>query len=157
MPRRSRLAALVGSGALLLAGAAVAVALTGADAAKDRITHMKGMGAAAKAIGDQLKSGAPDPAIVKLNAAKIATSAPQIPTWFPAGSGVEAYPKSEALAVVWSNPTGFTTKQHALVEAADKLNAVAQAGDMSALGPVMQGVGAACKGCHQTFKAKDKD
>jgi cytochrome c556 len=145
----------VTAAALLLAGASLA-AMSAADAAKARIDHMKGMGAASKAIFEQVKTGAPDMAVVKTNAAKIDAGSKDLVNWFPAGSGKEAWAKSEALPVVWSDHAGFTGKAHALAVAADKLDAVAQSGNAAAVGPAMHDVGAACKGCHETFKAKDE-
>ncbi len=78
---------IVGAALVLCAGAAVGADLTGVEAAKARIAHMKALGGAAKALGDQLKSGAPDPVVVKAEAAKIDAAAKALPTWFPAGSG----------------------------------------------------------------------
>ena len=143
-------------GAVLIAGAGVAAGMTGAEAAKARIDHMKGMGAAMKAVGEQLKSGAPDPAVIKAQAVKIDMGAKALDTWFPAGSGKDAYAKSKALPVVWSDQAGFETKAKALAAAAAKLDAVAQAGDVAAIGPATHEVGAACKSCHEKFKAKDE-
>jgi cytochrome c556 len=141
---------------VLIAGGSVAAGLSGADAAKARIDHMKGQGAAMKAIGEQLKSGAPDMAVIKVQAAKLAASSKELPTWFPAGSGQSAYAKSKALPVIWTDQTKFAEKAAAVRTAAAKLDAVAQAGDAAAIGPAFKDVGAACKGCHQTFEAKDK-
>ncbi len=139
----------------LFGGATFAAGLTGADAVKDRVAHMKALGGAAKALGDQLKSGAPDPVVVKAEAAKIDAAAKALPTWFPAGSGPSSGAKTHALPLIWTDPTGFAGKQRALASAAAKLNAAASAGDMAAVGPAMQSVGMACKGCHETYKAKE--
>ena len=155
MPPRHRVL-IIGALFVLSAGAAIGADLTGAAAAKDRIAHMKAMGGAAKALGDQLRSGAPDPAVVKTEAAKIDASAKALPTWFPAGSGPSSGAETHALPLIWSDPTGFAAKQHALALAAAKLDATASAGDMAAVGPAMQAVGGACKGCHETYKAKEK-
>ena len=156
MLRSKAFGPLLLSGVVLLAGASVAAGLTGAEAAKARIDHMKGQGAAMKAIGEQLKSGAPDMAVVKLDAAKLEASSKELPTWFPAGSGQDAYAKSKALPVVWTDKARFAEKAAAIRLAAAKLNADAQAGNAAAIGPDLKATGAACKGCHETFEAKDK-
>ncbi len=156
MTRFKAFGPLVCAGAVLLAGAAVA-GLSGAEAAKARMEHMKGLGAATKAVFEQVKTGAPDMAVVKLNAAKIDAAAKALPTWFPAGSGQSAEPKSHALPVIWTDKTGFDTKAKALAAAAPKLLAAANGTDPAAVGPAFKEVGASCKGCHETFKAKDKD
>jgi cytochrome c556 len=144
------------SSVVLLASGSVAAGLTGAEAAKARIDHMKGQGAAVKAIGEQLRSGAPDMTVVKLNAAKLEASSKELPTWFPAGSGQDAYAKSKALPAIWTDKGKFADKAAALRTAAVKLNADAQAGNAAAIGPDLKATGAACKGCHESFEAKDK-
>jgi cytochrome c556 len=117
---------------------------------------MKGQGAALKAINEQLKAGAPDMAVVKVNAAKLEASSKELPTWFPAGSGQSAYAKSKALPVIWTDHAKFEEKAAAVRTATAKLNADAQAGAAAAIGPDVKAVGAACKGCHESFKAKDE-
>jgi len=144
------------AGAVLIAGGGVAAGMTGAEAAKARIDHMKAMGAAMKAVGEQLKSGATDPAVIKVQVAKIDVGAKALDTWFPTGSGKDAYAKSQALPVVWTDPAGFETKAKALAAAAAKLDAAAQAGQAAAIGPAAHEVGAACKSCHEKYKAKDE-
>jgi cytochrome c556 len=156
MSRSKDFRPLLIAGVVFIAGGSVAAGLTGADAAKARIDHMKGQGAAMKAIGDQLKTGAPDMAVIKVQAAKLEASSRELTTWFPAGSGQSAYAKSKALPVIWTDKAKFAEKAEALRTAVNKLNAVAQAGDAAAVGPAVKEVGAACKGCHETFKAKDE-
>ena len=150
-------AAMLVCGAVLLAGATAAEALQGVAAAKARMGHMKALGKASKAMFEQVKSGAPDMAVVKVQAADIALASREMPSWFPPGSGQEAEPKSHALPVVWTDHAKFETKAKALAEAAAKLDAVAQAGDTAGVGPAFHEVGAACKGCHDTFRAKEDD
>jgi cytochrome c556 len=141
---------------MVVAGAAVAAGLSSADAAKARMEHMKGLGAASKAVVEQLKSGAPDLAVIKVQAGKIDDGAKALPTWFPAGSGQSADPKSEALPVVWTDAAGFQAKAKTFADAAAKFDAIAQSGNAAAVGAAFHDVGAACKGCHETYKAKDK-
>jgi cytochrome c556 len=156
MPRFHALRPVLIAGVVLIAGGSIAAGLTGVEAAKARIDHMKGQGAAMKAIGEQLKSGAPDMAVIKVQAAKLEASSKELTTWFPAGSGQSAYAKSKALPVIWTEQAKFAEKAGALRPAVAKLNAVAQAGDVAAVGSALKEVGAACKGCHETFEAKDK-
>jgi cytochrome c556 len=155
MPRFHAFRPVLTAGVVLIVGGSVAAGLTGAEAAKARIDHMKGQGAAAKAIADQLKTGTPDMAVVKVQAGKLEASSKELTTWFPAGSGQSAYAKSKALPVIWTEQAKFAEKADALRVATAKLNAVAKAGDAAAVGPAFKEVGAACKGCHENFKAKD--
>ena len=156
MTRSKAVGPLLVAVAALVGGGSIAAGLTGAEAAKARIDHMKGQGAAMKAIAEQLKSGAPDMAVVKVNAAKLEASSKSVTTWFPAGSGHSAYAKSKALPVIWTDKAKFAEKAAALRTAAAKLNADAQAGNVAAIGPDMKATGGACKGCHESFEAKDK-
>jgi cytochrome c556 len=156
MTRSHRSSPLIGVIVTLFASAVLAAGLSGADAVKDRQAHMKALGAAAKALGEQLHAAAPDPVIVKIQAAKIDEAAKGLPGWFPAGSGEASGVKTQALNLIWSDPAGFATKQRAFAAAAARLNAAAQSGDTVAVGLAMQAVGGGCKGCHETYKAKDK-
>ena len=150
-----RSAAWAGVAGALFAGAAFAAALSGADAAKDRVTHMKALGAAAKALGDQMKSGSPDAAVVKSEAAKVAQLASAMPTWFPKGSGVESGAKTRALPLIWTDAAGFASAQQTFAGEAGKLNAAAATGDMAGVGAQMRPVFGACKGCHDKFRGPE--
>ena len=134
---------------------AAAAGLAGAAAVKDRIDHMKGLGGAAKALGDQLRSGSPDPAVVKVQTAKIVEASQAIPGWFPNGSGPEAGAKTRALPVIWTDSAGFTTAQKAFAAQAAKLNAAAATGDMAATGAETKALFGACKGCHDKYRGPE--
>ncbi len=152
---RSVLAALA---LALAAGAAVAAAtLSGPAAIKDRQAHMKAMGAATKALGEQLRSGAPDKAVVKAQADKIAAGAQALPQWFPPGSGPGPDVKTQARPLVWSDTAGFAAARDKLVKAAAGLTLAAAMPDQAGVGDAMKQVGAACKSCHERFKVPDKD
>ena len=147
---------IVLAGAALLAAGSVAAGVTGAAAVKVRQSHMKAMGAAAKALGEQFRSGAPDLAVIRVQAAHIDQGARDLPNWFPAGSGPQPGVKTHALPLIWSDPAGFKAKQQGLQLAAAKFNAAAAGGDMAALGADFRAVGEACKSCHDRFKSKDQ-
>lgn len=156
MPRHStRTLASLAVLATLFATSGVAASLTGAVAVKDRIDHMKGLGGAAKALGDQLRSGSPDPAVVRVQAAKIVAASQAIPTWFPHGSGPEAGVKTRALPVIWTDSPGFAAAQKAFAAQAVKLDAAASAGDMAATGAETKALFGACKGCHDKYRGPE--
>jgi len=140
----------------LLTGGAFAVGLSGPDAVKDRQAHMKGLGAASKALFEQVRSGAPDKAVVKLQADKIEAAAKALATWFPPGSGPAAGVKTGALPVIWTKADDFAAAARRLGEEAATLDAAADAGDMAAVAAQTPKVGAACKGCHDKFRAPEK-
>lgn len=152
---RSKLIVPAAAAALLLAGAALAQGLSGAEAAQDRALHFKAMGKASHAIADQLKSGAPDMAAIKAQTAIIDQAAHGLPTWFPDGSGQAAWPKSQALPAIWADKAGFAEKAKVFRSVADTLDAAAQAGNAAGIGPAFHDLGQGCQSCHETYRAKD--
>jgi cytochrome c556 len=124
----------------------------GGKVAHERHENFEAIGDAFKAINDQLKSGAPDLASVKAETAKIAGLAPQVKTWFPAGSGPQDGKRTDAKAEVWSKPAEFAQAHTRFVDAARALQAVVATGDMAAIGASTKTLGASCKGCHDKFK-----
>ncbi|MFI4976408.1 MAG: c-type cytochrome [Caulobacterales bacterium] len=139
----------------LAATAGVAAGLSGADALKDRQTHMKGMGAAAKALVDQVKSDNPDMGVIKDAAGKLNAGAQALPNWFPGGSGPETGLKTAALPVIWTDQADFAAAAKNLAAETAKLNTVAQAGDLPAVKADTMAVGGACGACHKKFRAKE--
>ena len=84
-----------------------------------------------------------------LHASGIAALADISPDIFPGGSDVE---KSEALPAVWENPAEFNAAMTKFVETAKLMEQAALTGDMAQIGPAIQGLGGACKGCHDDFR-----
>lgn len=136
---------------------AAAPAADPAEVIKARQAHYKEMGKAMKGIGDELKKSAPDVAVIQANAATLDRLAPQVPGWFPAGTGPEAGVKTEARAEIWSKPEEFSAAAANFATAARQFNATAQTGDVAAIGAAMKQLGGSCKGCHDKFRAEEKD
>jgi len=117
---------------------------------RDRHELMHGIGDNAKKIGDALKAG--DTQAIPPAADAIAASARKIPSLFPAGS---TNPKSRALPAIWQD---FPRFQQASAELSNSAMALAQTakegGDAGAAAKTMFG---ACKACHDSFRAPDKD
>lgn len=84
-----------------------------------------------------------------LHARGIAALAEISPGIFPEGSMTE---KSESLPAVWENRAEFDAAMDKFVEASKVMAAAAESGDMSQIGPAIQGLGGACKGCHDDFR-----
>jgi cytochrome c556 len=80
------------------------------------------------------------------NMANLTTIVPDV---FPAGSGKG---DTKALPEIWSKPDAFKERVTAFVDAANKLDDVVKAGDMTAFPAVLGTLGKACKGCHDDFK-----
>jgi cytochrome c556 len=134
------------------AGYAVAQQQSPADIIKARQEHLKDLGGQMKAIGDQLKTGMPDKAIVTAAAQKIAAYAKELPSWFPAGTGPESGVKTAAKPEIWSEAADFKAAADKLPPEADKLVEVAASGDPAVIGGQLQATGKACGGCHKPFR-----
>ena len=136
-------------------GAAVADKAEAARLAHDRHERFEAIGKAFKTINDQLKSAKPDTARVSGAAAKINGYAPQIPTWFPAGTGKQDGIKTHALAEIWREPAAFRKAAGTMAAAAAALNAAAPSGDAERTRAAAQALGKTCKGCHDRFREED--
>ncbi len=149
-----RLLPLVATTLMLALGSAAVAQVPPAKVMEAREANFKQIGKAFKAIRDQYSSGKPDAAIIQKNAAVIANLAPQITSWFPAGTGPSAG-KTEALPAIWEKPADFKAAANRLVTESAKLKTLADAGDLAGAGAQVKAVGASCGGCHDNFKKKD--
>jgi cytochrome c556 len=149
-----RLLPLVTTTLMLALGGAAVAQVPPAKVIETRQANYKQIGKAFKAIRDQYKSDAPDLATIQKNAAIIAALAPQIPSWFPAGTGPSAG-KTEALPAIWEKPADFKAAANRLATESAKLKTLADAGDLAGAGAQVKAVGASCGGCHDNFKKKD--
>ena len=114
---------------------------------KERMDRFKNSQQALKAIGAALKSG--DLAAIDTPAASIAIWADEMLDYFPAGSNP---PPSEALDVIWSDPTGFASAGAANAAAAKRLQTLAASGDGAASMSAFKDLAATCKACHQKYR-----
>ena len=72
----------------------------------------------------------------------------------PGTSNADLPGKTRAKPAIWEDMPGFQEKAKAFVAAVDNLNENAGNG-LDALRPAVGKLGAACKGCHDDFRAKD--
>ena len=154
-------AALLCSAMIVGTGAAQAPATASAPAdkaasMKERHHHFHELGAAFKGVLDEFKK--PDPSAVELQkyTAALDALAPQVPSWFPVGTGPETGIKTQALATIWQKPDEFKKDAAALAVAAHTMNVAAQSGNLDAVRASIQPLGLACKSCHEVFRAKDE-
>ncbi len=140
---------------LAFVGPMFALAAAPADTIKARQDGLKEMGKAFKSIRDELQ-GDKDAAKIKEAAATIAKSAEAMKNWFPAGTGPEANVKTAAKPEIWADAATFTAAQEKLVEEAGKFAALANTGDIAAIGGGVRNLGGACKGCHDKFRVKEE-
>jgi cytochrome c556 len=121
---------------------------------KERMDLMKSQKNAMKVIGDMAKGKKRFDAAKAAKAARdLATTTKKIPELFPKGSN--GHP-SEALDAVWAEWDRFTGDAHDAETAAQALAAaVAASGqDWKA---AFQAMTDACKSCHESFRAEEKD
>ena len=121
-----------------------------------RHEHYEELGDAFKAVRDQTRASSPDLAALKAAAKKVNDASVNQEKWFPAGSGPEAG-KTRALADIWAKPAEFKAAMKMFSDAAPKLNAAANAGDVAAIKTAFGEVGKSCKNCHDQFRSKDED
>ena len=124
-------------------------------AADERHENFEAIGDAAKVIADELKASAPDLAKLQAAAATIDGFAPKVAGWFPAGSGPADGIKTDGLQAIWEKPEEFKQQADKFVAETAKFQALAQAGDLAAIGAGMQALGGTCKGCHDKFREEE--
>ncbi len=86
------------------------------------------------------------------SAKAMARWARNLPTLFPAGT--DKLHNTKAQPTVWSDHAGFVKAANDLADAADKLSALAKAGDAAGMEDQVKAVGAACGACHRTYRAR---
>lgn len=120
----------------------------------DRHENMESIGDSVKRIGRALKSDNPDLELIRTSAARIAELAPDVPSWFPPGTGPDVG-ETHAKPEIWQKPDDFTAKARAMNDAAQAFNAAAEAGDMAAIEERFAALGKSCKACHDPYREED--
>jgi cytochrome c556 len=144
------LAGLVGASL----GAAALAQGGGADIIKARQAGMKAVGAGFKGMMDQTRGDDPDPAAIKRHAAAVAAQSPKVAGWFGPGTGTVPGVKTAARPEIWTQNGAFQKAAAEFDAQAKKTLALADAGDMAALGRQLRALGGTCKGCHDNFRHK---
>ena len=121
---------------------------------RDRHENYERIGKAVKATGRTLKTASPDLAVIRSSAATIASLAPQIPSWFPAGTGPDVG-KTHAKPAIWEKPQEFVQKAREFDAVAKAHDAAAKGGDVNAIKASFADLGKSCKSCHEPYRAKD--
>lgn len=121
---------------------------------KERMDLMKGQKKAMKVIGDMAKGKKRFDAAKAAKAARdLETTTKKIPDLFPEGSN--RHP-SEALDAVWQEWDRFTGNAKD-AEAAAKALATELEGDAESWKDGFKKLTEACKSCHESFRAKEKE
>ena len=153
---RKTIHALSLAAALTMTGtlaAAPAAAPSPQAAVAARQAGYKKMGAAMKALNDQLKSDAPAKPAMVAAARTIALTAREQSKLFPAGSGPASGLKTDALPAIWTDRATFDGQMARLVTESGKLLAAANGGNATAIRAQVKATGATCSACHRQFRA----
>lgn len=110
------------------------------------------LGAAFKAVGDELRAGRPNSATVQFSVDAVARYSTQISQWFPEGSGPESGFRTDALPAIWERPEEFAAALRDFEEQAALFAEASHAGNASAIQTNFQLVGATCVSCHDKFR-----
>ena len=121
----------------------------------DRHENYEEIGKAMKGITEQLKSNSPSLADVRRHAALIARFAPQVPSWFPPGSGPETGRRTRAKAEIWSESETFRQRARAFEAEAANFDRVAQTTDVEGMRAARGELANACKNCHDRFRGPE--
>lgn len=124
-------------------------------AADARHESFEEIGDSFKVIADQITAKSSDIAAIRSAASTINALAPKVATWFPAGTSPADGLKTDALQTVWTRRDEFNQAAAKLVAESGKFHALAQTGNMAALGEGMKALGSACKGCHDKFREEE--
>lgn len=151
-PKSALAAVLVAS--LALGGAALAQTPAG-KAVEARQAGFKQIGAAFKAVNDELKRGQPDLAKIAEATERLQAHAASLPTWFPKGSGAEAGVKTAARPEIWTDAAGFADAASNLRVQTAALHKAAAAGDLEAVRQRTKATGQACQACHSGYREED--
>lgn len=147
------------SRSLAIAGLAlVAAPLLAApvETVRTRIAGLRELGAAFKNANDALRGGEPQVIMIQQSAREIRNAAQAQYRWFPAGTGPNPAWKTAAKPEIWAQAARFRTAQDNFARQADAFQRAAMGGNADAIRGAARALGAACKGCHEQFRAEEK-
>ena len=130
-------------------------ATPGGKALVARQAHFREQNAAFKALGEDLRKEPADKAALADAAARLKAIAADLPTWFPKGSGPETGLKTAAKAEIWTDAEGFAAAATNFQAETAKLEQLATAGDLDAAKAQARATTAACKACHDKYRAAE--
>jgi cytochrome c556 len=141
-------------GVMLTGALGIGVAFAQSSVIKERQQIMKGNGDAVKLVTDMLKGEKPYDATGAGDAMKsIHNNIGKFVTLFPEGS--DKGEKTRALPAIWKNKKDFDDWGKQLQEDTQKAQAAA-AGGADSMKTALADVGKTCKGCHDDYRAPDK-
>ena len=119
-----------------------------------RQANFQDMGAAFKAINDELRASRPNSTTVDFSIDSVVRYGNQVKNWFPEGTGPDLGIEMEAKANIWEEPAEFQARIEQLETALGDL-AAAKGGDAETVQAAFMKTGGACKACHDKFREED--
>jgi cytochrome c556 len=141
--------------ALLGVGMGVAEDFDPEPIIQGRQAGLRDIGAAFKAISDELKTSAPVLATIRQNAQQIEALTSQQKFWFPVGTGPDSDIETQARPEIWQFAAEFKARQDAFSQEARKLTQISEGGDVIAIRTQWRELGKICKSCHEKFREED--
>lgn len=133
-----------------LAAGLVAIAVSASEGEVNYRQHtMSAVGGHMRAIVDIVRGDVPHMDHLPTHANAMADLAEIAPTLFP-----ESSKGGDALDAIWEDAEDFKSKLDAFREATAAFKDAAEAGERGAIMAAFQGVGQACKGCHDNYRAE---
>jgi cytochrome c556 len=120
-----------------------------------RQANLRDLGAAFKAVADELKKSAPALPVIRQYVEQIDALAQQQRFWFPRGSGPESEIETAAKPEIWIRTKEFSDAERAFATEATRFSEVARSSDLDAIKSQFRTVGKTCKGCHDAFREEE--
>ncbi len=136
--------------AAALSGCVVAIAVSASEGELNYREHtMEAIGGHMRAIVDIVRGDVPHNDHLATHANAMADLAEIAPTLFP-----ESSKGGDALDAIWENPDDFQSKLDAFKEATAAFKTAVESGDSGQIAVGFRGIGQACKGCHDNYRAE---
>lgn len=136
--------------ATTLATCLVAIAVSASEGEVSYRQHtMSAIGGHMRAIVDIVRGDVPHMDHLATHASAMADLAEIAPTLFP-----ESSKGGDALDAIWEDGEDFESKLNAFKEATAAFKTAAESGERGEIMGAFQGVGQACKGCHDDYRAE---
>ena len=128
----------------------VAIAVSASEGEVNYRQHtMSAIGGHMRAIVDIVRGDVPHMDHLATHATAMAGLAEIAPTLFP-----ESSKGGDALDAIWEDSEDFASKLNAFKEATAAFKTAAETGERGEIMAAFQGVGQACKGCHDDYRAE---
>lgn len=144
--------ALLGA-ALSFTAVVAAQSINPAASIQSRVNRYREVGAAYKALNDQVKAGVIVKLTARIAARNIAQAAKDQYFWFPKGSGPGGATKTKAKSAIWSEPAKFRKAQDDFQAQAILMQKVVETGNLAEITKQTANLGRSCKTCHTSYRA----